>query len=398
MRISIFSDCHAGFAYGEERGEDSFKALEEAFDKSMDSDLILIAGDIFDTRIPKQEVLARTARIFSKAQSIQSKAKLIEIQNKEKHEASPLALRGIPIVAIHGNHERRAKFLVNPVQALEHAGLLIHLNQSTAVFEIDGQKVAIHGFSSVPERYAKEIMNEWNPKPIENAINIFMFHQNVDPYIYTPLEPPSLKLDDLPKGFDLYILGHMHWNDTRILHNGQFLLAGSTTPTTIHKIEVDKQKCLYKYDGSLKAIPLENQRKIIFKEFDYIGGVRENMENFLRLIPLSDSKPIVLIKVKGQIAKDSVPPTFNDIEEKYKDRAIISINKAFDIEGFEEQVELLRMLREQRLSPEEHGLKILQDNLRQNNCGIKIEDIFELLINEDTDLIFNMITGKQVPK
>jgi DNA repair exonuclease SbcCD nuclease subunit len=391
MKISIFSDCHTGFAYGEERGEDSFKALEECIEKSMDSDLILIAGDIFDTRIPKQEVLAKTARILSKAQQYQSKAKLIEILNKEEHEASPLALRGIPILALHGNHERRAKFLINPVQALEHAGLLIHLNQSTAVFEIDGQKIAVHGMSNVPEMYSRETLREWNPKPIENALNIFMLHQNVGEYIYTPLEPPSMVLNDLPKGFDLYILGHTHWSDKMNLSSGQFLLTGSTAPTTIHKIESEMPKYFHIFDGKINSFPIECQRKIIWKEFEFEGGIREKVENFLATIPLQNPKPIVFVRIKGKIPRETLPPNFSDIEERFKDRVIVNLSKSFEVEGFEEQVELLRMLRDQKLSPEEHGLKILQDFLKQNNCKIKIEEIFEYLITEEPDSAFNML-------
>jgi len=137
MLVGIFSDCHCGYKFGEERGEDSFIALNEAIDKTSDCDLILIAGDLFDTRVPRPEIFARVARILGKVQNIPTKTNFLEILNKEKHEISPSALRGIPIVAIHGTHERRSRYLVNPIQALEHAGLLVHLHCATAVFDID---------------------------------------------------------------------------------------------------------------------------------------------------------------------------------------------------------------------------------------------------------------------
>lgn len=395
MQIGIFSDCHCGFKYREERGEDSFIALNEAINKTLDCDLILIAGDLFDSRIPKPEVFARTARILSKAQHIPSRTKFVEIINKDKHEISPLALRGIPIIAIHGTHERRSRYLINPLQALEQTGLLIHLHHSTAIFEIDDKKIAIHGMSGVPERYAKDSLLKWNPRPIENAVNVMMIHQSITPYVYSPLEPPSLKIEDLPKGFDLYVLGHMHWHDIQDLYNGKLLLCGSTTPTSIHKIEAEQPKYIYKFDNEIKKFPLETQRKVIWQEFTFVPDIRSNVENMLSTIPITKPRPIVNIKIKGVISKDSVPPSFVDIEEKYKNRAIISINKDFEMEGFKERVEMLRMLREEKLSPEEHGLKILQENLKQVKCGIKIEEIFEHLIEGNTDLIFNLLTGKQ---
>jgi len=395
MKIGIFSDCHCGYKYGEERGEDSFIALDEAMDKTSDCDLILIAGDIFDTRVPRPEIFARTARILSKAQNIPSRTKFLEILNKEKKELSPLALRGIPIIAIHGTHEKRSKYMINPLQSLEHSGLIIHLDCAAAVFEIDGEKIAIHGMSGVSDRYAKDRLLQWNPKPVPNAKNIFMIHQSIDPYIYSPLEPPSLKIDNLPKGFDLYVLGHMHWNEVKPLHDGQLLLCGSTTPTSIHKIESEQQKFIYKYNNVVERVPLEKQRKIIWKDFEFSPSIKDNIENFIQTLSLPKPKPIINIKIKGLVKRDYLLPKFSEIEEKFSDKAIININKNLQVEGFQEQVEMLRMLREQKLSPEEHGLKILQENLKQVNCGLKIEDIFDYLVDGNTDLIFNLLTGEQ---
>jgi len=395
MQIGIFSDCHCGYKYNEERWKDSFIALNEAIDKILDCDLILIAGDIFDTRVPKPEVFAKTAKILSKAQSIPSRTKFLDIINKEKEEVSPLSLRGIPIVAIHGTHERRSKYMINPVQALEHAGLLIHLHCETIVFNINGEKVAVHGMSGVPEKYAKDVLSQWNPKPIPDAVNILMLHQSITPYIYSPLEPPSLKVEELPKGFDLYILGHMHWYETRLLNGGQLLLSGSLIPTAAHKIESEQEKCIHKFDGKIRHIPLENQRKVYWKEFEVSPNIRDSIETFVSTISYSKPKPIINIKIKGKVKTDYLLPRFSELEEKFADKAIININRNLELEGFEEQVEKLRMFREQKLSPEEYGLKILQEKLKQVNCGINVDEIFEYLIEGNTDLVFNLLTGEQ---
>jgi len=395
MQIGIFSDCHCGYKYGEERGEDSFIALDESIEKTLDCDLILIAGDLFDTRIPKPEVFARTAKILGKAQQAPSNTKFLEIINKERHDISPSALRGIPIIAIHGTHERRSRYLINPLQALEHAGLLIHLHCATAVFEIEGRKVAIHGMSGVPERYAKDCFLQWNPKPIPDALNILMIHQSISPYIYSPLEPPSLKTEDLPNGFDLYILGHMHWHETKLLNNGQLLLCGSIVPTAVRKIESEQKKCIYKYDSSIHEIPLDNQRKIIWEEYEFGPNIKNNIETFISTISSMQPKPIINIKIKGLIKRDYIPPNFSEIEEKFRNKAIININRDFEVEGFQEQVEMLRMLKEQKLSPEEHGLRILLENLKLINCGIRVEEIFDYLVDGNVDLIFNILTGNQ---
>ena len=85
MKISIFSDCHCGYAFGEKRGEDPFLGLEEALKSSMDCDLILMAGDIFDSRVPKQEVFARTAKLLSMSQGLPSNTRLTGLMGKVEY-------------------------------------------------------------------------------------------------------------------------------------------------------------------------------------------------------------------------------------------------------------------------------------------------------------------------
>ena len=205
-----------------------------------------------------------------------------------------------------------------------------------------------------------------------------------------------MKIDDLPKGFDLYLLGHMHWHETRVMNEGQLVLCGSTVATSIHKIESEQEKCIFKYDGKVVSIiPLENQRKIFWKEFDFNPNIKENIETYISTISSFKTKPIINIKVKGLVKRDQLAPSFSKIEEKFSDKAIISINKDLDFETLQEQIEFLKSLRDRKLSPEEHGLKILQDNLNQVNCGIKIDEIFEHLVEGNTDMMFNILVGRQ---
>jgi DNA repair exonuclease SbcCD nuclease subunit len=333
------------------------------------------------------------AKIIGKAQSFPSKANFLEIVNKEKHEISPSALRGIPIVAIHGTHERRSMYLINPIQSLEHAGLLIHLHCATAIFDIEGRKVAIHGMSGVPDKYAKDCFTEWNPKPVPSAVNILMLHNSITPYIYSPLEPPSMSIENLPKGFDLYVLGHMHWHEVKPLKDGKLLLCGSTIPTAIRKTESEQQKCVFKFNNDVQKIPLEFQRKIFWQEYDFDANTKDVVRNFIETLSTSVPKPIVNIKIRG--VKNSLYSNFNEIEEKFSRKAIININKETEAENLQDQLEMIKILRSEKLSPEEHGLRILQEKLKESNCGIKIDEIFEYLVEGDTDLIFNILTGNQ---
>src|SRR3972149_3426804 len=151
MKIAILSDTHFGYAYNDALAEDSFENADEAIEKAMDADLILLCGDVFDVRIPNTQTWAKALKILSKPLLKQGSMKMVSC-TKELKEISKRTLNHIPVIAIHGNHERRSREELNTVQALENAGLVIHLHLQTIVFEKDGKKVAIHGMSNVPER------------------------------------------------------------------------------------------------------------------------------------------------------------------------------------------------------------------------------------------------------
>jgi len=64
MQISILSDFHFGYGWNTRLEDDSFQNAKEALSKCLDSDLILIAGDIFDSRNPRTETWAKTLKVY----------------------------------------------------------------------------------------------------------------------------------------------------------------------------------------------------------------------------------------------------------------------------------------------------------------------------------------------
>ncbi|NIQ17993.1 MAG: hypothetical protein GTN43_04250, partial [Candidatus Aenigmarchaeota archaeon] len=80
---------------------------------------------------------------------VKNDVKLVKGIEKDISKISEIALMGIPIVAIHGTHERRTKGLLNPVEALEKAGFLIYLHCNGVIFKKGSERVAVHGMSGV---------------------------------------------------------------------------------------------------------------------------------------------------------------------------------------------------------------------------------------------------------
>lgn len=405
MKISVLSDFHFGYAYNSELEEDSFNNADEAMDRSLDSDLIIIAGDIFDTRMPKTQTWANAMKILTKPLLRPNPDVKLAGSTKELKEISKRVLDHLPLLAIHGNHERRARNEINPVEILENAGILIYLHCNTIVFEKDGVRVAVHGMSSVSERSANDILSEWNPQPIPECVNILLLHQNIEPYIYSPLEIPSLNHSNLPKGFDLIIDGHIHTKTEENINGTKFIIPGSLTITQFQRGEAGEEKCFVAINIdkerkiSTEFVPLEKSRKFFYEELKLDGPMREQVEN--RINDIMNSKtftqpPIIRLKITGK-EMEVVDQELRDIERKYNGRAILVFAKDLESPEITEKIEFLRNLREQNLSTEEVGLSILKKNLDsfQSENNFDYEDFFKLLSEGEVDNAFNILIGEQ---
>ena len=117
MKIAVIGDTHLGYS---RFYEDSFSQARAAFkDADKKSDIILFLGDLYDSRVPTLQVLGEAISLF---RSISTK-----------------------VYAIHGNHERRSRGTLNPVELLEKAGLLTHLHLKGETFEKNKEEIFIAG-------------------------------------------------------------------------------------------------------------------------------------------------------------------------------------------------------------------------------------------------------------
>jgi DNA repair exonuclease SbcCD nuclease subunit len=390
MRVAILSDFHFGFGDGSERANDPYDAFKEAIEKAMGCDLIIFAGDIFDNRSPDAETLTRAMELMIPPLLTQTGVKLMQGIGKDVSKVSEMALMGIPIVAIHGTHERRTKGLLNPVEALEKAGFLIYLHCNGVVFDKDGTRVAIQGMSGVPDQYAESVLSNWNPAPEHGCFNILILHQSITEFLYAP---HTLDLNKLPKGFDVYVDGHIHEAKESEYAGGTFLLSGSLVPTQIRE-ESEKPKGFWIIETSLRDeikdspvlqkarkylkngyaiywIELGHQRKVYVRSFENpdIETVEAELGKIVKENP--QRKPIVRIDFKGRVS----PTLADEIEMKFGAKAILSLKREK-----EEKALPTKTLEEHKLSVEELGRKILMENLAKAGLETKaFESLFELL-------------------
>jgi DNA repair exonuclease SbcCD nuclease subunit len=403
VKIAILSDFHFGFAYNSELENDSFENAEEAVQRALDSDLVLLAGDIFDSRLPRTGVWASAIKVLVKPLLKENTGVKLVQSSKQLKEISKRTLNHLPVVSLHGTHERRSKGETNAVETLENAGLLIHLHCQSIVFEKNGIKVAIHGMSGVPERFAKDVLYQWGPKPIEGCFNILMLHQSIEPFIYSPLDPPTLNLSNLPKGFDLIVDGHLHLAGQEKANSTLILFPGSTITTQLEKNESEAEKGFYQveFDKELKIsfIPLKGSRKFFYDEIKIEAGLlRDQVESKINGILNQNfsKKPIIKLRISGDEA-EVLNQELRDIERKYSGQAIINFAKELDTPGIAKKIEFLRNLREQNLSVEEIGTQILKKSLEELkfDSGFDFEQAFNLLSDSQTERFFNILIGDQ---
>lgn len=200
MKFGHLADCHIGSWRDQKLREISLKAFIKAMDECIkrNVDFILVSGDLFHTALPAIDNLKYVVK------------KLKELKD-----------RGIPVYGVAGSHDHSASGKTM-IDVLEHAGLFINVfkgkveaDQLTLDFTVDkktGAKLTgIKGKKGMLDKRYYEHLNKRNLEA-EKGFKIFLFHTAVDELKPKELEKiESAPLSYLPKGFDYYAGGHVHY-------------------------------------------------------------------------------------------------------------------------------------------------------------------------------------------
>lgn len=227
MKFAHLADCHIGSWRDPKLKDISTIAFQKAIDKCIEEsvDFVLIAGDLFNTSLPRIDNLKDAVKAFKKL--------------KEK---------SIAVYIIPGSHDYSPSGKTM-LDVLENAGLFTNVVKGE---EIDG-KIKLH-FTidpktgakitgmlgkrlSLEKEYYKNLMTENLEK--EDGYKIFMFHSGID-----ELKPEDMQniitqpLSLLPKNFDYYAGGHVHIvKDTKIEGYGTIAYPGPLFPNSFSELE-----------------------------------------------------------------------------------------------------------------------------------------------------------------
>ena len=406
MRIAIFSDLHIGFGKGTARQDEAFEQARQAFELALKekADLILLQGDLFNEAIPTQEAWLQMFQLFSFLRK-ENHAEKSTVKKSGREKIEHFEFNHVPVISIAGTHEFRSKDFKNALEVLQEAGCLVYLHESKAEFEKNGEKLAVHGLSGVPEKRSLEVLQAWNPKPEPSAINILMLHQSIKEFL--PFDDDmvaTISLNDLPKGFDLIIDGHLHWSSEEHLEKNRLLVPGSTVVTQMKRLESTKPKGIYLFEtkeSNLRFIQLPNQRKFLFEKIEFkdasIEEIKQKAEKKLsEILSNANGKPLVKLKLKGSLAKGLAAADIDLtlLEERFKEKALLFIGLEFEEPGFKQKLQELRQAQFGKKSIAAMGFELIEKNLAETSFqnAFDVKRIFDLLAEGNIDKVVELLS------
>ena len=404
MKVGIFSDTHLGFDSRGERAQESFENLEQAINICVQesADVVILAGDVFDAPVPSHDTLYRAMAAFSAGKKGRCEINAVFEKNTEKKQ---LSFEGLPILAIHGNHEYAGKDTRTALDVLSVSGLIFYFHAGKVVLKKGNERAVVFGLGSVPEKKDLEVLQHWAPKPEKGCANILMTHQGFKEFMAVDDEMvATLSLEDLPRGFDLFVNGHLHWQQKHKIGDGVFILPGSTIATSIKKIEADQKKGVHFFDSETKSItfmPFSKQRRAFYHKIDFkdaeIDAVLETCRKEIsaNLAGTHEMKPLIRLNLKGTLKKgiSACDVNINQIYEEFSARSILSISKNFSSVSFRKKISELREMQKSKLSVAAMGLELLEKNLKETDFGsVSVKELFDLLAEDEPEKALSLIT------
>ncbi len=370
MRIGIASDLHLGFGRGKRKNDARIQA-ERALRKLIaeGADMIILAGDIFNTPVPRPEVFRDAAQVLQIPRKKKSDLRLTGIGRDSPDKD------GIPVLAIHGNHERRVRGDVNPVKLMDIMGFLTYLQQSGVVAE----NVSVYGIGAVPESYAPKIFKDLKAEPFSKK-SFFVFHQDLVPYI------PRAKLttQDLPRGFSYYVNGHVH--------NGKLeknmLIVGSTIVTQMRVEESKKFVWIWDEKEGFTKSEIES-RSLYHIDVDADerapSEILKEIDDAIQKLLKNENKeePMIRIKVKGKLS------------EGFKSADLIFRNDYGAILSYEKRIEgsVLQNVDLSDIDIDNLAVKALNKVLTERGLRVNSAELYAHLMRGDEIAVWKLLEG-----
>jgi len=394
MKIAITGDFHLGF------NQDALVQAKNALDACKDADAIIIAGDVFDSRIPRQETLNEALQLFSQAKDLcKSDATVYELDADGVITGLP---NYPPIFAIAGTHERRSKGLANPIHLLDSALCAVNVHARRVCVQKKDEQVCFQAMAGVPEEFSRQVLKKMEFKPVKGAFNVFVFHQSLAEAM--PFGD-ALCAQDLPDGFDLYVDGHIHWMTEIVEAKKRIFIPGSTVVTQMRKNEMRKKQVIIfdtqtgTYESRPFAVRPFLYRDIAFENPATSAEVVAQVDAALTemLLPSFSQAPVVKLKLSGKLANglESKDLDLTPIAKRYAEKAALHIDRDFERkDSVQADAEELQKARSDPRGVREISVSLFVDALKKRDIEIapaQAEELLDALCEEDAQKAAQLI-------
>ncbi|NJE76419.1 DNA double-strand break repair protein Mre11 [Thermococcus sp. ES12] len=326
MKFAHMADVHLGFEQYRlpYRAEEFAQAFREAMERAVGEkvDFILIAGDLFHSSRPSPE-------------TIKTAIEILEIPKRE----------GIPVFAIEGNHDRTQR-RISAYHLLEGLGLLhlVGLREEKVENEYltserlggkylvkgvveGGKTVEIHGLKYMSAAWLERNRLSEIFRPEGDAI--LMLHQGIKELIEKMMGiiPESqrdyfeLRMEDLPKGYLYYALGHIHREFVTSYDIGTLVYPGS-----LQRWDFGDYEMRYRWNGR-SFIPEAGTRKGFYIVEDWRARFIE-----LKVRPFIDIK----LRADEETAKRELKRLRSKIPREAFVRLDLRWEKPYEVSHFQE--------------------------------------------------------------
>ena len=296
MKFAHMADAHIGGWRESELKELGIKALKDAINKCIENHVafILISGDLFNTALPPIDLLRETAAILRKAKNYNISIYMIP----GSHDFSPSGKTMLDVLEKTGLVEIAGKFDEN--------GKLMFIEDKTGVkiTGLLGKKggLEIKDYEELEKKHLEE----------EPGFKIWMFHTALTEFKPKEMEKmDSMSIASLPKKFNYYAGGHVHYVFQKKEENSLITFPGALFPNNFKELEQFNHGGFYIVDDKLnwEYIPIKI-KEVLTYFFNANNKTPEDVRQEILNTVADYERKIVTIRIEGTL-KSGKPSDIN---------------------------------------------------------------------------------------
>jgi exonuclease SbcD len=290
MKFAHLADCHIGGWREEKLRELGIKTFEKTIDICIERNVgfVLISGDLFNTALPQIELIKEVAGILNKLKEANIDVYMVP----GSHDFSPSGKTMLDVFEESG-------LVINVMKVNE--GKLKSVEDKTGV-KITGILGRRGGLEK--NDYAELDLSEVDA---ESGFKIFMFHTALEefkPEGMEKMEGQSVAV--LPKNFNYYAGGHVHYIFDTAFGNGKLVFPGALFPNNFLELEKFKFGGFYIVSDNLELERVDiNLKDVVSYNINADSKTPDVVNSELKEIQNVSDK-IVTVRIHGVLESGRV--------------------------------------------------------------------------------------------